>query len=158
VSVYRLECLVVRGEEEANVCFAVPGSNLVGCGTVSTGKRRRSTGEKYCLHFWDWAVEGTLLAFSNSYYLFQDTILSVKFPLFKKTKRDLKCKETYIFSDYLLLLSYQICYYWIFFPFPSKLSFSFLLEKPSWSESFCVSIPLIFIKLRISVFQYYTCR
>jgi hypothetical protein len=39
VSVYRSECLVVRGEEEVKSSFEVPDSSLVECGTVSTGKR-----------------------------------------------------------------------------------------------------------------------
>jgi hypothetical protein len=45
VSVYRSECLVVSGEEEAKVKFEDPDSSLVGCGTVSTGKKRISAGE-----------------------------------------------------------------------------------------------------------------
>jgi hypothetical protein len=36
--------------------FGAPDSRLVGCGTVSTGKKRRSGGE-YCLHLQDKAVE-----------------------------------------------------------------------------------------------------
>jgi len=40
----------VRKKEKAS--FAVPDSSPVGCGTVSTGKRRISVGE-YCVHFQD---------------------------------------------------------------------------------------------------------
>jgi len=40
LSMYRSHCLVVRGEEEAKANFAVPDSSPVGCGTLSTGKRR----------------------------------------------------------------------------------------------------------------------
>jgi len=42
--------------KEGKVRFEVPDSSVVGCGTVSTGKRRLSTGE-YCLHLQDSAVE-----------------------------------------------------------------------------------------------------
>jgi hypothetical protein len=45
VSVYRSECLVVRGEEETKVKFEDPDSSLVVCGTVSRGKMRLSAGE-----------------------------------------------------------------------------------------------------------------
>jgi hypothetical protein len=38
LSVYRSECLVVRGEEEQKLSFAVPDSILVGCGTVQLVK------------------------------------------------------------------------------------------------------------------------
>jgi len=45
----------VRKKEKAS--SAVPDSSPVGCGTVSTGKRRLSAGE-YCLHFQDRTVVG----------------------------------------------------------------------------------------------------
>jgi len=49
VSIYRSGCLVVSGVREGKGKFWSPDSSLVGCGTVSTGKRRLSAGE-YCLH------------------------------------------------------------------------------------------------------------
>ena len=36
--IYRSECLVVGGEKEGEVKFAVPDSSRVLCGTLSTGK------------------------------------------------------------------------------------------------------------------------
>jgi hypothetical protein len=90
--------------KKQKVGFEVPDSSLMRYGTILTGIRRRSAGEKYCLHFWDQTLKETSLDFSKLYYLFQDPIVIFQVPRCNRTKMSFKYSNSYYFSDYLWLL------------------------------------------------------
>jgi len=120
VSKYRSQYLVIWGEEEAKASFAVPLSSPVGCGTLSTGKRRLIV------------IFFTFLGSSSG-----------KLILF------FGLSETTVFVS-CFIIDYN---------FLNSARYSFTL---CWKTHFdlCtfLSVSLLLIPLRISVFHFFTCQ
>ena len=97
--------------------------------------------------------------------LFQSVITYCKIPLgFPNSLFVIKPK---LLSNAENIINFRIIWNYCFiscviidfhFVFRARFSFLIVLEKPSWSDSISVSIPIIFIPMRLSIIQFFTCQ
>ena len=128
-----------RGERKRKENFEVSNSSLVGCGTVSTGKRRLSWGE-YCSHFLG-AHSGVTVDFylkkmvvfvclSIPNYWFTDTIRIFTTPSFIMTITTFICWKSSYFPNFFVttaLWVVNINFHFLYFAWCSFLPY---VRKP----------------------------
>jgi len=104
-------------------------------------------------------VEGTLVAFSKRYYLFQGHIVISQVPAFHETTRAFKWRNSYYFSNYMELIFLSVVLL-LNFMFISYKMFLLTLCRKNYLDlshnRVCISI--IFSLFRISVSNFFTCQ
>ena len=125
--------------KERNVSFKVPDSNVLRCGTLSTGKSDfpQENNIAYIFRVEHWKE---FWLFSKRYYLSQDPLIVVQFPPCNKIKRTFKFWISYYFSYYLELLFLSVISLLIFILyFMQDVSFTLCWKNQfDFSHSVCL--------------------